>query len=448
MNRDELLEQLSQDILAYVMHGTFPERHIAQEIAPSELDDRFHDYEMLVRLHFILRPDVVDFVAKLPARLRSVKTQTVNVAKTTRGSIDGKINWSATYRERHSRNPRDSSLFVCENRTENYDIDENLVLKRLLAIVKETLDECEQYLERDYEWINDRWKDETDLVEVLQETVQRNVHLTRIRRPEAYEPTDRMLQRSRESRQDVYRDAARLLTQYQRTLAGEADAITKLLDSTAIAPDDDETLFELFVLFRYISVIEGLTDDRFELHTIESGSQEVARLEADEQSIVVYHDSAARAQDLEFVSDIRDKDPGSLSRTERIQYETGQVSDEYFIDNDSRYHTGRPDVIVLEIESEETIEYLITEVKYSKRQETVEQGIKETLEYLAFLREDGELVHEEPRMFGDGWNGVLVTRDIESTRTAAIDDQRLIKILQASELESTLPNVVDRLLAN
>ncbi|WP_158854042.1 hypothetical protein [Halorhabdus sp. CUG00001] len=446
MNRDELLDQLSQDILAYVMHGTFPEQHIAQEIAPSELEERFHDYEMLVRLHFILRPDVVDFVAELPARLRRVKTQTENVARVNQGSIDGKINWSATYRERHSRNPGDTSIFVCENRTENYDIDENLVLKRLLAIIHETLEECEQYLERDYAWINERWKGEADLVETLREAVQRNVHLTRIRRPEAYEPTDRMLQRAQESRQEVYREAARLLSRYRQTLAGEATAITELLDSTAIAPDDDETLFELFVLFRYISVIEGLTDDRFELQTIETGSQQVARLEADNQAIAVYHDSAARAQDLEFVSDIREKEPISLSRTERIQYETERVSDEYFLDSESRHHTGRPDVIVLEIESGDTVEYLITEVKYSNRQETVEQGIKETLEYLAFLRDDGELVHDETQMFGDGWNGVLVTRDIDSEPTAPIEKQRLIKILQASELESQLPKIVTRLL--
>ncbi|WP_136686903.1 hypothetical protein [Halorhabdus amylolytica] len=446
MNRDELLNQLSQDILAYVMHGTFPEQHIVQEIVPSELNERFHDYEMLVRLHFVLRSDVVDFVADLPTRLRRVKTQTENVARVNRGSIDGKINWSATYRQRYSRNPRDGSVFVCENRTENYDIDENLVLKRLLAIIHETLEECDQYLEREYEWINDRWKGESDLVETLREALQRNVHLTRIRCPEAYEPTDRMLQRAEDSRQEVYREAARLLTRYRQTLAGEADAITELLDSTAIAPDDDETLFELFVLFRYISVIEGLTDDRFELQTIETGSQQVARLEADDQSIVVYHDSAARAQDLEFVSDIWDEDPHSLSRTERIQYETGRISDEYFLDNESRRHTGRPDVIVLEIESGGTRDYLITEVKYSKRQETVEQGIKETLGYLAFLRDDGELVHDDTRIFGDGWNGVLVTRDIDSEATATIEKQRLIKILQASELESQLPKIVTRLL--
>jgi len=446
MNRDELLDQLSQDVLAYVMHGTFPEHHFAQEIAPAELDDRFHDYEMLIRLHFILRPDVVDFVETLPHRLRGIKTQTENVSNVRRGRIEGKINWSATYRERNRRNPHDGSVFVCDNRTENYDIDENIVLKRLLALIHETLAECEEYLERDYEWVAERWKGESDLVELLRGVFRRNVHLTRIRDPDEYEPTERMLQRTHNSRQQVYRDAANLLSTYRATLASEREAIAELLQSTAIAPDDDETLFELFVLFRYISVLESLTSERFELNTIETGSQEVARLEASNQSIVVYHDSAARAEDLSFVSDVFEKEPGSMSRSERIKYETTRVSDRYFKEEpDSITRSRRPDVIVLEVESEETVEYLITEVKYSKRKETIEQGIEETLQYLAFLRDDGTLVHDESRMFGDGNSGVLVVRDLDD-ETSPLEEQRLLNILQASELESQLPRILNSLL--
>jgi len=446
MNRQELLDQLSEDILAYVMHGDFPETHFARELAPSDLDERFHDYEMLVRLHFILKPEVVDFVETIPRRLRSIKTQTATVSTEKRGVVDGRINWSETTQRRYATNPGDRSLFVCDNRTENYDIDENVVLKRLLTIIYETLAECEPYLERDYAWVNARWKDQEDLVERMRETFDRNVHLTRIRRPEPYEPTERMIQRAAESRQAVYRDAAAILTTYRDTLRGEASAIRSLLETTAITPDDDETLFELFVLFRYISVVEGLANDRFTLRTIDRGSQEVARLEGDGRSIVVYHDSAARAQDIRFSSDVFDKPPESLTRTEKIRYEARRLRDQYFLDWDKQDRSDRPDVIVLEVESEDNLEYLITEVKYSSRKETVEQGIEELLGYLAFLRDDDDLVFDEPEIFGDGWNGVLVTRDIESEETAPLDEQEVVRILQASELESNLEQVVENVL--
>lgn len=445
MDRQALIEQLSEDILAYVMHGAFPNEHLATEIKPDALDERFYDYEMLIRLHFILDPDVVSFVESLPSRLRSVKTQTKRVSNESRGGINGRINWTETIKRRHSRNPGDTSLFVCENRSENYDIDENVVLKRLLALIHSTIDECEEYLSRDYEWVTERWRESDDLIETMREVFERNVHVTRIREPESYEPTPRMIQRAAESRSEIYRDAARLLRQYHRTLNGDEAAIRNLLHRTAITPDDDETLFELFVLFRYIEAIEELSDERFRLRTIESGSQEVAKLVDEDTEIVIYHDNSARDRGLSFLSDVPDKDPENLSRTEFVEHEARMVAEEYFVDQSFQTATGRPDVIVLEVQSDSTTEYLITEVKYSTRPETIRQGIRETLEYLAFLRNDGNLVHDQEEYFGSGWNGVLVVQDVDE-ETASLEEQRSIRILQAAELESRLADVLERVI--
>lgn len=447
MDRDELIESLTSDVLAYVMGGSFPDRHFAREIKPEGLGERFDEFEKLVRLHFLLQPDVVDFVERLPETLRSIKTQTKNVSRISRGAVDGRIDWGATVQERYSRNPGNNALFVCEHRSESYDIDENLVLKKLLSLIYETLSECAVYFERDYEWVTERWKDNSELVEQMQRIFERNVHVRRIRSPEDYEPTERMLQRAAESRQDVYRTAASLLRDYRAMMEGDPDAMKQLLSQTAITPDDDETLFELFVLFRYISTIEELSTDEFTLRTIESGSQEVARLSnADEESIVLYHDNSAKDRGISFVSDIGDKERAELSRTETIHREAYRTANAYFDDSEFTTATGRPDVIVLEIDRAERTEYLITEVKHSTRPETIRSGIKETLEYLAFLRDGGDLVHDTDEMFGSGWNGVLVTQDMESIETAELHEQRSIRILQASELEEKLETVLQRVL--
>ena len=446
MDRAALIEQLSEDVLAYVMHGSFPSEHVAAEIKPDALDERFYEYEMLVRLHFVLDPDVVSFVESLPSRLRNIKTRTKRVPNESRGGIDGRINWTETIKRRHSHTPGDRSLFVCETRSESYDVDENVVLKRLLALIYSTIDECEEYLSRDYEWVTERWKESDDLIETMRRVFERNVHVTRIREPEAYEPTPRMVQRAERSRDGIYRDASRLLRRYRRTLEGDRTAIRELLHRTAITPDDDETLFELFVLFRYIDAIEQLSDEQFRLRTIESGSQEVAKLIDGDTEIVLYHDNSARDRGLSFLSDVPDKEPGDLSRTELVQREARIVTDEYFVDRSFRSTTGRPDVIVLEVQSGSNTEYLITEVKYSTRPETVSQGIRETLEYLTFLRDDGELVHDEKGHFGSGWNGVLVVQDIDEYETASLEEQRSIRILQAAELESKLTEVLGQVI--
>jgi hypothetical protein len=450
MNRKALLDELTQDVLLYVMQGSFPESRFVDRVKPHGLDERFNDFEMLARLHFILRPDVIDFVESLPRHLREIKTQTENVTYQTRGEVEGRINWSQTYQRRYGRNPDDVSLFVCENRSEHYDIDENLVLKKLLSVIYETLNECDSYLQSDYQWVTQRWKENLELVDMMKDIFERNVHVTRIRQPEEYEPTARMLDRARESRMEIYRAAASLLREFEATLEGDEAAIRKLLDETAITPDDNETLLELFVLFKYISALERLQDDQFTLETIESGKQEIARMKGGpaNREIALYHDSSARDRDVSFNS-APEGDESEFSRHEMVQHEAVETARSYFKNDDLGPNTNRPDVIVLEITEPDRTEYLITEVKDSTRSETVRTGIKETLEYLAFLRQDGQFVFDsDSNYFGNGYNGVLVVQDMPETETAAFEEQReqRIRVLQASEVEARLDSILERVL--
>ena len=451
MERETLLDHLTEDIFAYVMHGTFPERRFANAIKFDGLDERFNDYEMLVRLHFILQEEVVEFVSVLPERLRSIKTQTETVTATTRGSVRGRINWSDTFQERYSTDPGDRALFVCENRSESYDIDENIVLKRLLSVIYHTLDECEQYLRQEYEWVTDRWRENLELVQQMREIFERNVHVRRIRTPATYEPTPRMVMRAEDSRSEVYRDAAELVEGYHQLLAGDEAAIRSLLERTAITPDDDETLFELFVLFRYIRTLEELREGEFRLQTIETGSQEIARMEDGEAEFVLYHDTAADKRGVTFTPNDPSKPDAVLSRPEMVHRRARSVVAHYFKWGEERpVYTKRPDVIVLEIRRDEQLEYLVTEVKHSTRERTIKQGIEETLEYLAFLKQDEEFVFEaDSEYFGSGWNGLLVVQDLdEDTRALGEQDEQPIRILQASEVLEELDTVVSRLLKN
>lgn len=450
MNRDQLLDELTQDVLTYVMHGSYSDHHFINEIKPSELGERFADFESLVRLHFILRPEVVSFVEELPKRLRQIKTQTENVSKSVRGHVEGRINWTKTVRSRYARNPHDRSLFVCEDRSEVYDVDENIVLKQLLSVIYHTLVDSEQYLKAEYEWVTDRWRENLELVDVMMDIFDRNVHVTRIRDPDEYEPTERMLISAENSRHPLYRTSADLLRSYRASLAGDADAIRELLDSTAITPDDDETLFELYVLFKYIGAIESFQEERFTLQTIRSDKQEVARLDDREREteIVLYHDNSARRRDVSFDSS-PDGQTNDLTRHEIIHRESARTAQQYFKNERLGSHTGRPDVIVIEIERDGEREYLVTEVKYSTRQETIQDGITETLEYLAFLKQNDEFVFDEDTNYlGTGWNGVLVVKDIESTETASLEEQsgQPIRILQASEVKTHLDEVLESVL--
>lgn len=448
MNRDELLDQLTADILAHVMRGSFPERELAQSIKPEQLDDRFEEYELLLDLHFVLKSDVVSFVRNLSAHLRSIRTETQTVSRTRRGAVDGRINWGSTIKKRYSEHPRDRSIFVCDNRSVDYDIPENLVLKRLISIVHTTIREAEEYLRGEYDWVQETWKGNENLIDELQRIVERNVHVRRIREPETYEPTERMLTTAANSRQEVYREAASLLKSRQRLFRGDEAEIRSLLEETAIAPDDQDTLFELFVLFRFVATLERLQENQPKFKTIASGRQEVARFDGDKE-IVLYHDNSASDRNLSFVA-VPDEDQEELSRTDKVQLTAQEIASDYF-GREFRNHTGRPDVIVLEIisESDDQHEYLIVEVKNSTNTDTIRRGIKETLEYLAFLRvnEDYVFGRDDDDYFGSGWNGLLVVQDLDD-ETASLETQseNPVTILQAGELEENLEAILHEIL--
>lgn len=449
MNREELLDRLTEDILAYAMEGSFPQRELARNLKPDHLDERFEEYALLRDLHFILQKDVVSFVEELSGRLRNIRTETQTVSRTRRGTVDGQINWGATVKARYSTNPDDRSLFICENRSVDYDIPENIVLKRLLSVIYTTLRESEQYLTGDYEWVRTTWKGNEDLIERLQRIVERNVHVRRIREPEIYEPDERMLTTAENSRQEIYRDASALVRSHERLLNDDPAEIRNLLDETTIAPDDDNTLLELYVLFRTIHTIERMQNEQVTFKTISSKRQELARIEG-EKEIVLYHDSSAADRDISFVPQ-QAVEGRRLSRTEMVQETAKRVAGDYFVTEFDNY-TGRPDVIVIEIADPDAgdREYLITEVKNSTNTDTIRQGIKETLEYLAFLRVNDQFVFgrsDSTEYFGTGWNGLLVVQDLD-TETASISeqDESEIKILQASEVEEQMDLILSEVL--
>ncbi|EGQ42990.1 MAG: hypothetical protein J07AB43_09790 [Candidatus Nanosalina sp. J07AB43] len=447
MERSELLENLTEDIASYVMHGEFPEDELAAELKHDELDERFRDYGLLMDLHFILKPEVVNFVEELPQRIRSIKTQTKNKSKTQRGSVNGKINWSSTIQKRYAENPGDRSLFVTEKRTEHYDIDENIVLKKLLLVIYYTLQEAREYIEEDYTWVNERWRKNRDLIEEMERIFEKDVHVKRIRNPEEYEPTDRMLNNAENSRQRIYQRSAELLEDRKKIFEGDEDAIKEMLQETAITPDDEETLLELFVLFRFISTIEDMEDEGFSLNTIESGSQKVASLASDEKEIAVYHDSSTDIQNISFKFDPEnDVDGREYSRPEKVEIKSNRIIEDYF-DKDTVSTTGRPDVILVEVVDKQggEREYFITEVKNSTNEKTIRRGIKETLEYLAFLRDENGFIYDKENLGGEK-SGLLVVQDFEDgdKGTDLRDQDRSISIIEASKLEDNIEELINK----
>ena len=108
-----------------------------------------NDLRKLLRIHFVLTSrkgnvenseennsvGVIDFIELLSERVRRIKTIMKRETEELIGEVKGRIRWEDILTRRFNCNPKDNTLFVCDRGERDYDISENLVLKRLLQII-------------------------------------------------------------------------------------------------------------------------------------------------------------------------------------------------------------------------------------------------------------------------------------------------------------------------
>ncbi|MFB6158675.1 MAG: hypothetical protein ABEJ95_03360 [Candidatus Nanohalobium sp.] len=128
-----------------------------------------------------------------------------------------------------------------------------------------------------------------------------------------------------------------------------------------------------------------------------------------------------------------------------MELKSREIISEYF-NKKTREVTGRPDVILVEIIDKdlEDREFFITEVKNSTNEKTIKRGIKEALEYLAFLRDGDDFIYERENLGGEK-SGLLVVQDFEDeNRGTDLEDQEgPVRIVEASKLEDDIEALIE-----
>jgi len=450
MNRTALIEQLSQDIFGYLLEGQLTTDAVAEVIRPESLDTRFEDFERLANLHFILREPVEEFVEDLDYRLRNIRTSTKQQSNVFRGGIEGHIDWPSTFQYRYSKEPGNTAVYVCDTREEQYNIPENIVLKALLEIVDDALDDLSELLNEDRNWVTKRWPGDSDAVEEFQRTLERNIHLREMRDVQAHEPTERMLTTATNARDQLYRDAADLVEFHQDLQRGTPATMQELLSESMVTPEDEDTLFELFSLFRVITTLERLTGyTQPTINSLGTGRDAVAEF-AGPIDLAVFYDQSGQQEGLSFLPTPDETDVEKASRGDAVQIAAAEIAESYF-DTSFQKHTKRPDVLVVPTQSvdQTTLPYLVIEVKNSTTTETIRDGIRELLEYLAFMRREGDFVFPTEDKFGQTLNGLLVVQDfgLEDPEVRSVHRQYdlPIRIAQASELEGCLNQLIPKI---
>lgn len=403
---EQLVSDISGDFHTYLRKGVRLDSILGN--AHPDLD--IEDIESLLRVHFVLtetdadtgRVGVLDFMRSLEDRIRRMKTTTTREVREHRGEVRGRVDWNATVKTRSRVGRPEEPIFVCLHPEEDYDIDENLVLKRLLAIVHEIVfDDLEYALDNpgEYRWLAD-WtstdssevsRDGTSAAQALKQVFNENVYLQRVD-AERVQITDRMIQSVKHSRNGLYRDAAELLDRYRLLTDRELDSkdAREILDHTLIAPEKPEVLFELYWIFK---ILGSYDDVRFRVLSRDNSSI-VAEWSEGDYEYVMYHDSTGEAVTFNEQLGSESIEPdGYLYRMNAVLGRWQELS-EALLDRggSDTLWGGRPDILLERYRSNsesgnrELDQVFIGEVKYTRNADYAAIGLRELLEYMAFVR--------------------------------------------------------------
>jgi len=423
--KGKLIGPVATQLANFLRNGTINPGFLEEQLKFKGVE-RLQDLETILKIHFVLSDQVVEFIEQLPRRVRRIKTESKKEVIKRRGEVRGKINWDKTLRQQTSS--QDDSLFVCQNPSKNYNVPENLVLKKVLAEIYSVLEnELKTPIEERYEWLK-KLKENPDLVNYLKEIYRKNVHIDRIKSPQRYEVSDRDISIAENSRKELYKSAASLHCYYRKIMNHELEQneIEELLNETLILPGDTPTLFELFSVFGIVKKLE-LDYKEFNLKKIAKGAKEVAKYEKDNKKILVYHDSTGDLEFFERISKLRGKEANIdfLERFRRASIVHADMVENILGEEKTSFYSGRPDILIEIYEGDELVDLEIGEVKYTDKKQTFSQGLKELIQYLFFAR-DGkdyslDLNGENPDL-----KGILVVDRKDFVEKDLNDSQRYL----------------------
>lgn len=441
---DAVVEAIKEDFHTYLRKGVRIERIVGESHADLDIED----IESLLKTHFVLTeedpPDVgvVDFVDRLYDRIRRVKTETTGKREDIHGAIRGTVDWHQSAKRRSRIGRTDAPLYVCIQQETNYNIEENLVLKRLLTVIRDILEnELEPALDEPsgYGWLG-YWhpaakSDAEPPHEQLVRLYEENVYLQRVE-VEDTDITHRMIESVKRSRSRLYRDAAELLDRYRRLMRHELtdEEARQVLDHTMIRPKADDTLFELYWIFRLLNSFGDVT-----YRVIRDDTKSVvASWEGEDSTYRLYHD--VTGDHLTFREDLGREtveEDGYLFRMQAVLHRWQELSEHLLNRGGSEsLWGGRPDIVLERLPPDEepakASQVFVGEVKYTNSQDYAATGLRELLEYMAFVRHSSDTSYIEKQdtiLEAKNVHGLLFVDQVDKE----VDSNEPINIIEFGE---------------
>jgi len=336
------------------------------------------DQEELAKIHMLLSREAAEFKNALAGIIANISHSTQLEATVQRSMIRGRIDWNLTLKQRLStgHNP---SIFVCKPPYRLYDLPENQLVKYLVEAIRVIKNTTSMHsIEEkpvDAQHIQ-RW---TDIIsDLVFNTTQylRHAYLREVSSPNKVSHT--MLLRACKHRNKAYEKAARAYEALRKlVLEKNPEALLRAIQERVLTPMDWDTLFELYVLFRLIELLESAYGEPARMHLVSSKTDIVAQLAKGGKTIRIRYQN----------------NPLTTSRYKSI-----------FEAYDIEVARRRPDLMI-EVDNGEKTRYLLIEVKRTSDRGYIADSAYKVLGYLndfhVYFPED-----QRPQGFLVVWRGI------------------------------------------
>lgn len=377
-----MIEEIKEELMIYFKSGVInPKTFFKLEGVNYK---SMHD---ILKIHFILSNEVQDYVLGLEQSIKNIKNSTGINKKLFNGEIRGNIDWNKTIEYRCNTFPKDGTKFVCENVNKIYDIKENLVLKKTISIIYSII-----HLELGMDRFNARpwYEDGEKISSIISNIYNKNIYIKRIDISNIL-VTNKMISDVFNSRNKLYKDSANILKLYNDIMNLDEEEITKMFSSTFIDIQDENTVFELYSIFKYIR--NEFPSDKLKYNILDGKEDCLAKLEDSKYIYEFYHDSIGRSN-INFNiyrQDIENSENLYLERKLKVLNKKASIYKELEgRDSSNNVWSGRPDFLIMKINkiSGNIVKLTLGEIKYTNDKNYMYTGLEELLEYMNFVRDE------------------------------------------------------------
>lgn len=378
-SKKKLFEKIEDDIIIYLRSG-----NLSLNPYLKKLDLNIEGLEQLLNIHFLMDSNVQNYIHSLSYNMRKFNSSVTSKESLNRSVIKGRVSWGKTIQVRSNINPKDKSIFMCNENFKNYNTNENIVLKEFIEILYNIFNTYDVSQLAKYKSL-----DVIKFRESIERIYLKNIYLSRVNLKK-HKLNNRMIENVSNNRNQLYSEAAKLLKFYRKIISLDEETIRNMFKTTFIEVADHSTLFELYWVLK---IIKDNSQNKT-LYVLDGDkSTKVASWEKNNYLYTIYHNSSG-SQDISFnvnIDEIRGVENEVTEKQIKIIEETNDLAKKIFHGVEDKYsllYNGRPDILIeiRELLTGDLKEIIVGEVKHTLDKNYAIEGLKELLEYVNFIK--------------------------------------------------------------